>query len=83
MPNFFTFSTWRCRLAMPASSALRSSFLRSAFLHAAMHLERADGGDEHDAVGRQPGLAALDVEEFLGAEIGAEAGFGRRRSRRA
>ena len=24
----------------------------------------------------EPGLAALDVEEFLGAEIGAEAGFG-------
>ena len=26
--------------------------------------------------GARAGLAALDVEEFLGAEIGAEAGFG-------
>ena len=26
--------------------------------------------------GCEPGLAALDVEEFLGAEVGAEAGFG-------
>ncbi len=43
---------------------------------AAMHLERADGGDDHGAIGLQPGLAAFDVEEFLGAEIGAEAGFG-------
>ena len=43
---------------------------------AAMHLERADGRDEHDAIGLQPGLAAFDVEEFLGAEIGAEAGLG-------
>ena len=28
------------------------------------------------ADGLEPGLAALDVEELLGAEIGAEAGFG-------
>ena len=61
---------------MPASSAFRSSFFRSSFLHAAMHLERADGGDQHHAIGRQAGLAALDVDEFLAAEIGAEAGFG-------
>ena len=45
-------------------------------LDAAVHLERADGRDQHGAVGREPGLAALDVEEFLAAEIGAEAGLG-------
>ena len=50
--------------------------LEVVLLDAAMHLERADGGDQHHAVGRQAGLAALDVEELLGAEIGAEAGFG-------
>ena len=44
--------------------------------HAAMHLERADGGDDHHASGLEPRLAAFDVEEFLGAEIGAEAGLG-------
>ena len=41
-----------------------------------MHLERADGRDDHDAVGLEAGLAALDVEELLRAEVGAEAGFG-------
>ena len=30
----------------------------------------------HHAVGLEPGFAAFDVEEFLGAEIGAEAGLG-------
>jgi hypothetical protein len=41
-----------------------------------VHLQRTDGGDDDDAVGREPGLAAFDVDEFLGAEVGAEAGFG-------
>jgi len=41
-----------------------------------MHLERPHGGD-NDRRGRpEPRLAALDVEKFLGPEIGAEAGFG-------
>ena len=44
--------------------------------HAAMHLERAHGGDDHDGARLQAGLAALDVEELLGPEIGAEAGLG-------
>ena len=44
--------------------------------HAAMHLERADGGDDDDAIGLEPGFAAFDVEEFLRAEIGAEASLG-------
>ena len=30
----------------------------------------------HDAIGLEPGFAAFDVEEFLGAEIGAEASLG-------
>jgi hypothetical protein len=42
-----------------------------------VHLERADGRDQHRAVGREPGLAALDVEKLLAAEVGAEAGFAR------
>ena len=45
-------------------------------LHAAVHLQRTDGGDEHDADGLEPGLAALDVDELLRPQIGAEAGFG-------
>ena len=41
-----------------------------------MHLERADGGDQHDAVGHQAGVAALDIEELLRSQVGAEAGLG-------
>ena len=42
---------------------------------AAVHLERAHGGDD-DRCGRvEAGLAALDVEELLGAQVGAEARF--------
>ena len=41
-----------------------------------MHLERANGRHQHDAVRRDAGLTAFDVHEFLGAEVGAEAGFG-------
>ena len=44
--------------------------------HAAMHLQRPHGGDDDRRVGLQPGLAALDVEEFFGPEIGAEPGLG-------
>ena len=43
--------------------------------HAAVVLERADGGNHHNAVGREAGQAALDVEELLRAEVGAEARF--------
>ncbi len=42
----------------------------------AMHLQRADGGDQDGAVRLQSGFAAFDVEELLGAEIGAEARLG-------
>ncbi len=44
--------------------------------HAAVHLEGAHGSDDHGRRRREARLAALDVEELLGAEIGAEAGFG-------
>ena len=41
--------------------------------HAAMHLQRADGGDDHGGIRFQPRLAALDIEELLRPQIGAEA----------
>ena len=41
----------------------------------AVHLERAHRGDDHDRVGLEPGGAALDVQEFLRAEVRAEAGL--------
>ena len=43
---------------------------------AAVHLQGADGGDDHGSGGLQAGLAALDVEELLRSQVGAEAGFG-------
>jgi hypothetical protein len=49
--------------------------LQVVLLDAAVHLERADGRNDHGAVRLQPGLAHLDVEELLAAEVGAEAGF--------
>ncbi len=57
-------------------SAAEILAVERGFGDAAVHLERAGGGDD-DGDGRlQPGLAAFDVEEFLGPEIGAEARLG-------
>ena len=42
----------------------------------AVHLERADRGNQHHSVGGEPSRAALDVEKFLSAEVGAEARLG-------
>ena len=47
-----------------------------ALVGAALHLERAHRRDEHRGFRVQPADAALDVEELLRAEIGAEARFG-------
>ena len=41
-----------------------------------MHLEGADSRHQHDAVGHQAGVAALDVEELLRTQVGAKAGLG-------
>ena len=43
---------------------------------AAMHLQRPHGRHDHGCVRLEPGFAAFDVEEFLGAEIGAKPGLG-------
>jgi hypothetical protein len=42
----------------------------------AVHLQRPNGGDDNRRVGRESGRPALDVEELLGAHVGAEAGLG-------
>ncbi len=41
-----------------------------------MHLQGPDGAGEHGYVGFQPAVAALDVPEFLKADVGAKTGFG-------
>ena len=44
--------------------------------HAAVGLERAHRGHQHNGGRVQPGIAALDVKELLRAQIRAEAGLG-------
>ena len=44
--------------------------------HPAIHLHRAHRGDKDNDARRDAGLAAFDVHEFLGSEIGPEAGLG-------
>jgi hypothetical protein len=41
-----------------------------------VHLQGADGGDEDNAVRGLTGVAAFDVEKFLHADVGPEAGLG-------
>ena len=55
----------------PASTAPTSSMPRSASAHAAVVLQRPHRRHDHRDVGTQPGLAALDVDELLRAEVGA------------
>ena len=44
--------------------------------HTAMILQRADGGDDHHGVGMESAGAALDVQEFLSAQVCGKAGLG-------
>ena len=46
------------------------------FRTAAVHLQRANGGHQHRAIGLQSAVAALDIAEFFDAHVGAEPGFG-------
>src|SRR5258708_1051947 len=51
-------------------------FSQRSLIGAALHLERADGRDEHRRFGIQTADAALDVEELFRAEIRTESRFG-------
>jgi len=64
---------WRSILARPALSAVLAG--ERVFRDAALHLERPHSGDDDSRGGPETRLPALDVEELLGAEICAEAGF--------
>ena len=46
------------------------------FRHPTVHLQGADGGNHNHRFGAEACLAALDVEEFLCAQIGPKACFG-------
>ena len=61
---------------MPFSSATRFCLFRSALSTPPWIFQRAHRRDDHAGVRTQAGLAALDVDEFLGAQVGAESGFG-------
>jgi hypothetical protein len=71
-PNCFTLSMWRPRLAQPFAAPRRSA-CRARPWHAAVHLQRPDGGDDHRRRGLQAGARHLMSKNFLGPEIGAEA----------
>ena len=61
---------------MPACERLQVFLAEVRDLDAAVVLDRAHRRDDHRRVRLQARLAALDVDELLGAEVGAEAAFG-------
>ena len=61
---------------MPFSSACRFSFARSSTATPPWYFSARTVATSTTMSGRKPGLAALDVDELLGAEIGAEPGLG-------
>ena len=50
-------------------------FLDGIHTHATVHLQSLGGGHNHCKLRLQTGLAAFDIKEFLGSQIGAESGF--------
>ena len=44
--------------------------------HPSVHLERPDRGNDHNAIGRETAGPALDIHEFLHADVGSEPRFG-------
>ncbi len=71
-----TLPIWRPRLAQPASTAATFSAPRSALATPPFIFIARTVATITAASGFEAGLAALDVEEFLCAKIGAETGFG-------
>ena len=65
-------------LEIDQSLLQRGDVLLAHFLHvdAAVVLQRAHGGHDHGRGWAQARLAALDVEELLGAQVRAEARLG-------
>ena len=46
------------------------------FAQSTMHLQGSNGGHDHDAIGSQARVTALDVEELLHPTVGSEAALG-------
>ncbi len=75
LPKTWTFS--RCaQVVQPALDGARVGLAELLLGHAAVHLEGADGGHDHDGGGVEAGGAALEVEELLAAEVEGEPGLG-------
>ena len=64
------------QVAQALFQGLEVLLLQGVLVGAAGQLEGLDGGHQHDAGGGQSGRAALDVHEFFGPQVGAEAGLG-------
>ncbi len=76
LSNFWAASRWAARLSSPRLDGLGIGRGEGVEGEAAVHLEGADRGDDHDGRGVQVGRSALDVEELLGPEVEGEAGLG-------
>ena len=68
--------TCRSRWASPSPAHRGSRWLRASRSTPPWYLSARNGGHDDHGVGPQTGLPALDVDEFLGTEIRAEAGLG-------
>ena len=64
------------QIGHPGFERLEVLRLEIFLFDATVHFQRADRRHQNHAIGRNAGLAAFDVHEFLAAEIGAEAGLG-------
>ncbi len=73
LPNVFNVSLEIRQAALERAEVL---LLETVLVRAAVELERAHGRHEHRGFRVEAAEAALDVEEFLGAEVGSESRFG-------
>jgi hypothetical protein len=82
-PERFTMSIWASRFSIPLQQA--EVFRRVDRIEfaagenggaSAMELQSPNGGDHDDGVGLEPRATALDVPEFLIADVGRESALG-------
>ena len=65
-----------CQIHSAGLHGLGIGFAQVGLGNAAVGFQRTDGSNQHHSGGMQPGRAALDVQELLGAQVGAETGLG-------
>lgn len=74
MPNLLCiFSTWAGQVRAAGLQIFKAGHAQLRLGAAAVVLERAHRGNDHNGGGLDAGQAALDVEEFFRAQVRAEA----------